>query len=372
MSPKQTLKETIHVGRPNVLNRDLFLSRVNQILDSKQFSNNGPFVTELEKRVASYLQVKHCIAVTNATIGLELVLSAMNLSGQVITPSFTFIATANAISRVGLEPVFCDVADNGLIDPSKVESLISSDTKAILAVNSYGNVCDVVSLEAIARLNGLKLIFDSAHGLGVSNNGQKVGGFGDAEVFSLHATKFITGFEGGLITTNNDVLANKLKLVRNFGFTGYEKIECQGTNAKLSEIHAAMALTNLEHIDEIVQHNKRNYEAYKSSLPSEFSLLEFPESVDSNFQYIVTRTAPVCRDFVVEYLHENQILVRKYFSPGAHMHVPYNKKTYHLPVTDAWSNSVICFPTGQDIDVEIIKEIAGLAKEAVSEFRTSK
>jgi dTDP-4-amino-4,6-dideoxygalactose transaminase len=353
----------LHVGRPNVLDESAFIARVKTLLENRNFSNDGPFVKQLEAYVSEQLGVPHVMAVANATLGIELVLEALELKGQVILPSFTFVATAHAVMRQGLSPVFCDVtAPLGLIDPVEVERKIGPETKAILAVNVYGNVCDIEQLTAIADKYSLKLIFDSAHALGVKYQGVQVGGNGHAEVFSLHATKFVNGFEGGLITTHSDELARKIRLLKNFGFVAYDEVECVGTNAKLSEIHAAMALTNFEHIEKIMDVNRRNYADYARKLPSWLSLIEFPENTESNYQYVVAICSKDIRNKLVDYLHSRDILVRKYFYPGVHRMKPYAQLHARLPVTEQLAEQVICLPTGQSVNSEVIDYICGVIK----------
>ncbi len=356
----------LHVGKPNVLNREKFIRRVNEILDTKLFSNNGPFVLQLEQEVATRLGVAHCVSVSNATIGLEIALEALDLKGKVITPSFTFVATAHSIARMGLQPVFCDVdPTTGLLDLDKLEELLTPDVSAVMWVNVYGNVGDVQRLDSICKQRKIRLIFDSAHALGVSLNGKFVGGFGDLEVFSLHATKFITGFEGGLITTNNDQIATKLKLIRNFGFSGYDQVIALGTNAKLSEIHAAMALTNFECMDEIVEHNKMLFYAYDAMLPSSCTLVKFLPGLSPNYQYVVARVPRELRNSIVDHLHAHNVLVRKYFYPGVHKFPPYSDNPVLLPHTDELAESVICFPTGQEIDKATVEYVCQLVAEAI-------
>jgi dTDP-4-amino-4,6-dideoxygalactose transaminase len=356
-------KEPLHVGRPNILDKDAFLQRVNKLLDNKTFSNDGPLVRELEALVSQKLAVPHAIAVANATLGLEIVLEALGVKGHVIVPSFTFVATAHAVMRQGLLPVFCDAtASYGLIDPREVERLITPETGAILAVNVYGNVCDLDALANLASKHSLKLIYDSAHALGVSYGGRPVGIHGDAEVFSLHATKFINGFEGGIITTTSDELARKIRLLRNFGFVGYDEVECVGTNAKLSEIHAAMALTNFEHMDEIVAINRRNYMSYAKWLPDWIQLIDFPPGTQSNYQYVVTICPEGTRNKLAEHLHQYQILARKYFYPGLHRMKAYAHLGCSLPVTEDLSDRVLCLPTGQDVTAETVRQICDVIR----------
>jgi len=358
------ISRPLHVGSPNILDRSIFLKRVERILDQKMFSNDGPLVRELETSVAERLDIPHVIAVSNATIGLELVLETFPKKGEIILPSFTFVATAHAVKRMGFTPVFSDVtSDFGLLDPEQVKRLITPKTVALLPVNVYGNICDIDALTRISCEHSLKLIFDSAHVLGVRHKGIYAGTFGQAEVFSLHATKFINGFEGGLIATTDEDLAAALRRARNFGFVGYDQVNSIGTNAKLSEIHAAMALTNFEHFEEIIRHNKRIHDAYKRRLPSWMQLIGFPVHTESNFQYVVARCSGLKRDPLVKYLHGHRVLVRRYFYPGVHRMAPYSDDHHHLPVTEELSESVICLPTGQDINEDTVSYICDLIAE---------
>ncbi len=344
------------VGRPNVMDSELFLKRVEEILSERNFTNNGRFVAGLEEETNKILGTKHCIAVANGTIGLEILFKALGVQGEVIVPSFTFVASGHAIANVGLKPIFCDIDEKTCsISKDTVEPLINSNTQAILAVNVYGGMCNIDELEELAQKHKLKLIFDSAHSLGCRWNGKWDGGFGDAEVFSLHATKFINGFEGGLITTSDALLAKQLRLARNFGFVDYDKVDCLGTNAKLSEIHAAMALTNLECMSKIIEINRRNYFCYKQYLPPECRLLEFPTEVSSNYQYIVIFVDKEKREPLLARLQNEGIMARRYFYPGLHKFPPYKDANWKLPVTEELSEQVLCLPTGQDIGLEEIK-----------------
>jgi dTDP-4-amino-4,6-dideoxygalactose transaminase len=246
-----------------------------------------------------------------------------------------------------------------------VEKLISERTQAIMPVNVYGNICDVEGFQKLADKYNLQLIYDSAHVTGCKYRGQYVGSFGRAEVFSLHATKFINAFEGGLISTNDDELAARLKLARNFGFVTYDMVGALGTNAKLSEIHAAMGLTNLECIDQIISKNRENYELYAKYLPPSFRLLQFPSHVESNYQYIVAFCDAQLRDAATELLKQNDVFARKYFYPGVHKHAPYDKDNWNLPFTDNLASQVICLPTGQEIGEADINRICSILQNAV-------
>ena len=202
--------EILHVGRPNIGNREQLLSRINDMFDRRWLTNNGPFVLELEQKLAAFLGVRHCIAMCNATIALEIAARALGLHGEVIVPSFTFIATAHALQWQEIIPVFCDVDPlTHNIDPSKIENLITPRTTGILGAHVWGRVCNINALQDIANKHNLHLMFDAAHAFACSHQGKMIGGFGDAEVFSFHATKFFNSFEGGAVTTNDDDAGKK-------------------------------------------------------------------------------------------------------------------------------------------------------------------
>lgn len=368
--------ETLHVGRPNIGNRGRLLIRFNEILDSRWLTNDGPFVQEFERRIADLVGVKHCIAVSNGTVALELVIRALGFSGEVIVPSFTFIATAHALQWHGITPIFCDIDPRThTLDPRQAESLITPRTTGILGVHTWGQPCDVDALSEIAGRHGLKLLFDSAAAFGCSYKGSLIGGFGAAEVFSFHATKIVNSLEGGAVVTNDPSLARKVSLMRNFGFTGYDKTDCIGTNGKLNEISAATGLTNMESMDEFVAANRRNYQTYRKELGEieGVSLFPFDERESCNYQYIVLQIDEgktiVTRDQLVDILHAENVLARRYFYPGCHRMEPYkslNPNAYlFLTETERMAAQVMTLPTGQVITPEIIDSICSIIRTAL-------
>ena len=265
----------------------------------------------------------------NATIALEIAIRALELNGEVIVPAYTFIATAHALMWQEIKPVFADIdAATYNIDPRSVGERITPKTTAIIGVHLWGRPCDTDALATIAADYDLKLIYDAAHAFACSHGGKRIGGFGDCEVFSFHATKFLNSFEGGAVVTNNDQLAAKMRLMRNFGFGGYDRVIYIGTNGKLTEICAAMGLTSLDSASELIATNFRNYKAYYQGfrdVPG-ISLLEYNEQEQNNFQYIVAKIDPVKaglnRDQLVDVLHAENVLARKYFWPGCHRMEP--------------------------------------------------
>ena len=362
--------EPIHVGRPNIGNHKRFLERASNILDSGWLSNNGPFAQEFEQRIASFLDVKHCVAMCNGTIALEIATRALDLKGEVIVPSYTFIATAHALQWQEITPIFADIdpATHNL-DPAAVWRMITPRTTGIVGVHLWGRGSPVKELEAIAREHNLRLMFDASHGFGCSLGGKLLGGFGECEVFSFHATKFFNTFEGGAVVTNNDALAEKMRLMRNFGFSGYDNVIYPGTNGKLTEISAAMGLTNLEDLEEFVTINRRNYHCYRDAISAVhgLSVLEYDEAERNNYQYVVMEVAPyfpVSRDRIVDVLHAENVLARRYFWPGCHNMEPYRSYYPHaglmLPNTKCVAERVIVLPTGVAMHTDAIGGITSV------------
>src|ERR1041385_3130524 len=211
--------EPLHVGRPNLCDKQRLFERLEAIIDRRWLTNDGPVVREFEQKICEITGVKNCITMCNATVALEIAIRALDLKGEVIVPSFTFVATAHALQWQQITPVFCDIdRETHNLDPAKVEAMITPRTSAILAVHLWGRPCDIAALQAIADKHGLKLLFDAAHAFGCSHGGKKIGGFGNAEVLSFHATKFVNAGEGGAVVTNDDALAGRIRLMNNFGF----------------------------------------------------------------------------------------------------------------------------------------------------------
>lgn len=360
--------ETLHVGRPNIGDRERLLARINDMLDRRWLTNHGVFVAELEQRLAAYLGVKHCVAMCNGTVALEIAARALGLSGEVIVPAFTFVATAHALQWQEITPVFCDVdPQTHNLDANRVEALITPRTTGIVAVHVWGQACDVDALTAIAHRHSLRLMFDAAHAFGCSKDGCMIGNFGDAEVFSFHATKFFNTFEGGAVTTNDDALAAKIRLMHNFGFAGLDKVIYIGTNGKMSEVSAAMGLTGLESLAEFIAVNRRNYEQYHRELAGVpgVRLLRYNEQERNNFQYIVAEVDPqvtgISRNDLVRVLHAENVRARRYFFPACHRMEPYRSYFPHagllLPVTEQLVERVMVLPTGTAVTLEDIGQI---------------
>lgn len=362
--------EPLHVGRPNVGNRDEFMRLAGEMFDRRWLSNNGPLVQEFERRVEEYLGIRNCVAMCNGTIALEIAIRALGLEGEVIVPSYTFIATAHALHWQGITPVFADIdpATHNL-DPEAVRRMITPRTTGIIGVHLWGRSAPVAELQSIADEYGLHLMFDSAHAFGCSLRGKMIGGFGRAEVLSFHATKFFNSFEGGAVVTDDDDLAEAMRLMRNFGFAGLDNVIHPGTNGKMTEVCAAMGLANFGSIESVVDANRRNYAAYRTALSDipGLSLLSYDEAEQNNYQYVVMEVGPECaieRDEIIAGLHAENVLARKYFWPGCHLMEPYRSLYPHaglmLPNTQAVARRVVVLPTGPSLlesDCEVIGKI---------------
>jgi dTDP-4-amino-4,6-dideoxygalactose transaminase len=376
--------EKLHVGRPNIGDRQRLLSRFNDMLDRRWLTNSGPFEQEFERRIEALLGVRHCIAMCNATIALEITIRALGLAGEVIIPSFTFIATAHALQWQQITPVFADIDPlTHNLDPQCVEQMITPRTSGILGVHVWGRPCPVRELTEIAQRHNLKLMFDAAHAFAHSSSGRMVGNFGQAEVFSFHATKFLNTFEGGAVVTNDDDLAEKIRLMKNFGFAGYDNVIYIGTNGKMNEISAVMGLTNLESLDELIYTNRCNYRQYQqglSDLPG-VRLMEYDEVEKNNYQYIILeideKLAGISRDLIVKILHAENVLARRYFYPGCHQMEPYRSYFPHagllLPETERLTERVMSLPNGtavSPLSVQMICQIIRLCVENSQEIIT--
>jgi dTDP-4-amino-4,6-dideoxygalactose transaminase len=366
----------LFVGCPNIGDREQLHRRIDDLLDRRQLTNHGPYAEEFERRVADFTGVRHAVAVCNATLGLELAARALDLNGEVIVPSMTFVATAHALQWHGITPVFCDIdPETHNLDPRQVERLITEKTTGVIGVHLWGRPCDVAALADVAARHDLRLVFDAAHAFGCSHKGKMVGGFGDAEVFSFHATKTINSFEGGVVATNDDELARRVRLMRNFGFAGYDNVVEVGTNAKMHEVSAAMGLTSLESFDAFVAVNRVNYHRYREGLAGlpGVRLIEYDETERCVYQYVVLeideRAARVGRDDLLDTLWAENVIARKYFAPGCH-NMPAYRDLYpesglRLLATHRLAQRLLVLPTGTAVGVRAIDGICDVLRLAV-------
>ena len=370
--------EPRHVGAPNLGDRAALMQRIEAMYDSRRLSNRGPMVCEFEQRIARIAGVKHAVAMCNATVALEIGARALNLTGEVIVPSFTFVATAHALTWQGLQPVFCDIdPDTHSIDPARVEALITPRTSGILAVHLWGRPAEVEALQTIADRHGLRLMYDAAHAFGSRLGQRPVGGFGDLEVFSFHATKFLNSGEGGAVVTNDDALAERVRLMQNFGFVGKDQVVALGVNGKMNEMAAAMGLTSLESMDSFLAVARRNHAAWQDQLAGidGLTLKTWGPGISTNLQYIVVEVDPAVtgldRDDLVVALHAENVLARRYFYPGCHRMEPYRSTApaagYRLPHTERVCARVLVLPTGTAVSTTDIAAMGDLLRQLISQ-----
>lgn len=369
--------EPLHVGRPNIGDRERLMERVGGILDRRRLTNDGPLVQEFERAVADFLGVQHCVATCNGTAALQLAIRAGGLSGEAIVSPLTFIATANALQWEGVMPAFCDVErTTHNLDPARVEQAITPRTSAIVGVHLWGRPCAIEALTSLAERHGLALLFDAAHAFGCSHRGRMLGGFGLAEVLSFHATKFVNSFEGGAIVTNDDALASKVRIMRNHGFADYDTVTSIGMNAKMSEASAAMGLTSLEARDVFYAANRRNHDAYRTSLAgiAGVDLIDYDDAEVCNRNYVVIEvdeSAALSRDELQRLLWAENVLARRYFFPGCHLAEPYRSLLpdagLQLPEAERLARRLLALPTGTAVEPATIVVVAELIRRAMAD-----
>lgn len=366
----------LHVGRPNITDQARFSELVEGLLERRWLTNDGPLVRELEERVAAHVGVRHCVATCNGTVALEIAIRALGLTGEVIVPSYTFIATAHALHWQGLTPVFADIDPRThTLDPEAVQRAITPRTSGILGVHLWGRAAPVDDLQAIADEHGLPLLFDAAHAFSSTHRQRKIGRFGRAEVFSFHATKFFHSLEGGAIVTDDDDLAETMRLMRNFGFANEDEVIHPGTNGKMTEVCAAMGLANLPHVDRVREINRENHTAYTEALAEVpgVEVMQYDEAEDNNYQYVVlevdSRVGP-SRDEMLRTLRAENVLARRYFWPGCHNMMPYRElypdAASTLAQTEAVADRVLVLPTGDSVSVDDIEVIADILAKRIA------
>mgnify|MGYP003599891718 CR=1 FL=1 len=325
-------------------------------------TNMGPLASQLEMELKDYLKVNHLLYVTNGTVALQMAIKALDLKGEIVTTPFSFVATTSSIVWEGCTPVFVDIDPESLnIDAKLIEAAITENTSAILATHVYGNPCDVLEIERIAKKHNLKVIYDAAHAFGVEINGKSIFEYGDISTCSLHATKLYHTIEGGLVITNNSDLLKKLASIRNFGISGHETFSDLGLNGKNSEFHAAMGLVNLKYISDISAKRKEIVKRYDEKLINlKASRPIWHRNSENNASYysIVFESEELmlkCRD----HLQLNEIGTRRYFYPSLANSLPYlDSKDFN--VTDDISKRVLCLPLYYDLTIEEVDFICRL------------
>lgn len=361
------------LARPTIADPAGLAREIERIVSSEVLTN-GPTVRRLEERAAEYLGVRHCVAVASCTTGLMLVLRAAEISGDVIVPSFTFAATAHAVAWNGLRPVFADVDPETLtLSPEAVERTVGVRVSAILATHLYGAPADVDGLAEVAGRNGIALFYDAAHGFGARRDGRMVGGFGAAEVFSMTPTKTLIAGEGGIIATNDDLLAERCRIGRNYGNPGDYDCRFIGLNARMSELHAALALASFDDLEERIVRRGELADRYRLVL-GEIGGISFPvvraedRSTYKDLTILVHEAVfGLSADALAEALAAEGIETRRYYSPPVHRMRAYRAFSagVDLPITEEAARAALSLPLSTDMTDTHIERVG----EAIRRIR---
>ncbi len=331
------------------------------IWDSGVMTHNGPLVQKFEKEVAAHLDTKNIVSCVNGTIAIQMAIKALELKGEIITTPFTFIATLSAIKWEGCTPVFVDIDPDTLnIDPTKIEDAITDKTVAILPVHVFGNTCDTDAIDEIAKRHNLKVIYDAAHSVGVRHKGKCIFEYGDISTTSFHATKMLNTSEGGGCFTTDKALHEKMKRIRFFGFDDAKEVVEDGTNAKMTEVNAAIGLANIKYLQEALADRKEKYELYKSLL-SKRDDLSFQKITDScNYSYfpVIFETEEQLLQ-VEKALAEEHIFARRYFYPAVNTFTDIVDYV-EMPCSESIASRILCLPLYYNLEIKDIERVVKL------------
>ena len=354
----------INVTRSSMPEFEEYCEEIKELWDSCWLTNMGAKHKQFEADLKKYLHTENVCLYCNGHLALENIIAAMELTGEVITTPFTFASTTHAIVRNGLTPVFCDInPDTYTIDVDKIESLITDKTSAIVPVHVYGNICDVEAIQAIADKHNLKVIYDAAHAFGVEYNDENVANFGDASMFSFHATKVFHSIEGGMVSFKNPNLYQIMNDRKNFGIRGPESVVYVGGNAKMNEFSAAMGICNLRHLDDEIAKRKAVVERYRERLENVngIRLCPIQENTKPNYAYfpVVFDGYKYTRDEACDRLKENDIIARKYFYPLTNSFECYKGKfdVNDTPIALDVSKKVVTLPLYADLSLDDVDRI---------------
>lgn len=365
----KTTQEKVYVSEPSMPDFDEFSTMLRDIWRSKYITNCGQFHERLEKELGDYLRVPYVSLTANATIGLSIAIKALDLTGEVITTPYSFIATAHVIKNEKLQPVFCDIENDGFnIDPNKIEALITERTSAIMPVHCYGYPCDVEKIQAIADRHGLKVIYDAAHAFGIDYKGSSVLRHGELSVLSFHATKVYTTIEGGAIISPDLETKTRIDRIRNFGIENEVSIPIIGMNGKMNEFQAAFGLAQLARIDELIAKRRHLAELYQQRL-SHSPLLDVKlKSGDftRNYSYfpVMVKGNAAQRDAIYDFLKSHNILARRYFYPllsdvSCYTDLP-SASPLSLPNAHHVSDRILCLPLHPNLTAEQVYRICDI------------
>lgn len=365
--------EKILVTRSSMPPFEEYIEMIKPLWETYWLTNMGQYHQELEQKLKKYLDVPEISLIVNGHMALELAIQAMGFpeGSEVITTPFTFISTTHAIVRNRLKPVFCDIKlEDGTIDEEKIESLISEHTVAIVPVHVYGNPCNTEKIQRIANKYNLKVIYDAAHAFGVSYKGKGIGNYGDASIFSFHATKVFNTIEGGAVTFQDHEYYDKLYKLKNFGICGEELVTEVGANAKMNEFSAIMGLCNLKHIERTISERKIRYEYYMESLKNTkgIKFLKPAFGTDWNYSYfpiIVTDDYIMNRNKLYDHLRKNNVYSRKYFFPLTSDQICFKNQYLAEIIPQArWlSERILVLPLYEELDLCMIDKIVWLIQK---------
>lgn len=343
-----------------------YTAYLSKIWDSNILTNRGPMVQELEAKLAERFHINNLLYVNNGTIALQLAVKLFNLKGEVITTPFSYVATTSALIWEGLTPIYVDINEEDFcIDPAKIEAKITDKTTAIMATHVFGNPCDVEAIEKIAKKHNLKVIYDAAHAFDISCNGKSILEYGDVSTLSFHATKVFHTVEGGAVVLKDSSLLETLKLLHSFGHKGDDHYIC-GINAKSSEFHAAMGLTNLPYVDRLIEERKRIAETYFELLPGDkVNFQKLRKDASRNYSYfpVMFENEKILLR-VIEALHANQILPRRYFYPSLNT-LKYVEKM-DCPVSEDISTRILCLPLYPGLSIVSVRQISRIISDVIS------
>lgn len=367
-------QKDIYVTRTSMPSYEEYIEAIKPLWDSHWITNMGTYHKQLETKLQEYLDVPNVSLMVNGHMALELTLQSFEFpeNSEIITTPFTFISTTHAIVRNNLKPVFCDIkVEDGTIDETKIEALITEKTVAILPVHVYGNVCSVEKIQEIADRHHLKVIYDAAHAFGVRYMQKGIGQYGDASVFSFHATKVFNTIEGGAVSFSNSNLYDRLYNLKNFGIRGEELVVSVGANAKMNEFSAIMGLCNLKHLEDNIRKRKFRFDIYHEKLQGVKGIRLFENQRDtvSNYAYcpiMITEEYPLTRDKLYLVLKKNHIHARKYFYPLTSEQECYQGQYNNNELKNAkqMANQILILPLYDELDLDIINSICEIIASA--------
>lgn len=361
---------------------DSFLSYSRVFYDRRWYTNNGPVNRMLEPRLAEFHQTEHCVTFASAFWGLSLAIRHLSLPGrtEVVMPSLTYRRMGEIVASAGMVPRFCDVDATTLAQTAETtRPCVNEDTALILGAHPTVNCCDAAGLEALSAESGVPLLFDSVESAFETVGGRRVGTFGLAEGFSIHATKLINGFEGGYLVTSDGDLAERLKLMRGFGIRDEDDVACFGINAKLNEVHASLAMASLDGLPDLIARNRERYRVYKELLSGleGVTLREFDESEQTSYKNILVHLDerwPLSRDRTLAVLQAEGALARPYYSPALHLHsAGFETRHGPLPNAERISREFVLLPCGDQMslgDVETVVRLLEFVADRADEVNT--